>query len=48
MIIFKYYVDWKYVIGRFHDLFEELYGFEQMIEDDVMTLFEVPFRLEQM
>jgi hypothetical protein len=33
----------KDVTGRFHDKFEELYGLEQMIEDDVMTLFVVIF-----
>jgi hypothetical protein len=27
----------KDVTGRFHDQFEVLYGFEKMIEDDVMT-----------
>jgi hypothetical protein len=27
----------KDVTGRFHDQIEVLYGFEQMIDDDVMT-----------
>jgi hypothetical protein len=27
----------KDVRGRFHDIFEVLYGLEQKIEDDVMT-----------
>jgi hypothetical protein len=29
------------VAGSFHEYFEVLYGLEQMIEDDVLTLFEV-------
>jgi hypothetical protein len=33
----------KYLTGSFHDKFEELCGLEQMIEDDVMTLFDVIF-----
>jgi hypothetical protein len=37
----------KDATGRFYDQFEVLYGFEHMIEDDVMTYFEVPCRLEQ-
>jgi hypothetical protein len=27
----------KYLKGSFHDQFKELYGLEQMIQDDVMT-----------
>jgi hypothetical protein len=34
--------------GTFHDKFEVLCGLEQMIEDDVMTKFEVVSKLEQM
>jgi hypothetical protein len=37
MTNFKYYVDWKIVKGNIHDEFEVLCGFEQMIDDDVLT-----------
>jgi hypothetical protein len=33
----------KYLTGRFNDKFEELCGLEQMIEDDVIALFDVIF-----
>jgi hypothetical protein len=33
----------KDVTGCFHDKFEVLCGLEQIIEDDVMTLFDVIF-----
>jgi hypothetical protein len=31
------------VRGSIHDHFEVLYGLDQMIEDDVMTKFEVKY-----
>jgi hypothetical protein len=31
----------KYVSGSFHEQFEILCRFDQMIDDDVMTYFEV-------
>jgi hypothetical protein len=36
------------VTGRFHDKFEVQCGLEQMIEDDVMTKYEVLCELEHM
>jgi hypothetical protein len=36
------------VAGSFHVKFEVLCGLEQMIEDDVMTKFEVVSKLEQL
>jgi hypothetical protein len=41
-------VDWKYVEGKYHDQFEVKLGILQMIDDDVMTRFEVPCELKQM
>jgi hypothetical protein len=35
------------VIGIFHDQFEVICELEQMIEDDVMTKFDVLWELEQ-
>jgi hypothetical protein len=32
----------KDVSGSFQDQFDVLYGLEQMIQDDVLTKFEVP------
>jgi hypothetical protein len=41
-------VNWKDVVGKFHDKFEVKFGIEQMIDDDDMTRFEVLCELKQM
>jgi hypothetical protein len=38
----------KEVTGRFHHHMQVMCGLEQMIEDDVMTKFDVLYGLEQM
>jgi hypothetical protein len=38
----------NYVTGSYHDHFQVLLGLQQMIEDDVMTKFDVLCRLDQM